>query len=125
MTSTRTGITPSYPDHHDSSTNLATGPKQGGPDVEPGSATWYRQADWFNNANGYRPEGHVVLPFSTTTIERGLKAMRDRGYISADRKKKGPDGRRFQHPRLIYTNRFNASGNTATVIDIATRTRLA
>jgi hypothetical protein len=93
--------------------------KKGGSDLEPGSATWYRQAHWFNNKAGYRPEGHIALPFSTTTIERGLKAMRSRGYITAERRKRSPEGTRFQHPRLIYTNRFNEVG-IAEVIDITT-----
>jgi len=96
-----------------------------GVDLPPGSATWYRQARWFNNDNGFRPEGHVALPFSTTTIERGLKSMRERGYVSAERRKKGPDGRRFQHPRLIYENRFNQPGFAADIIDLATRAKLA
>jgi|GEM_PF-1576737 len=99
--------------------------KDGKTDIEPGAATWYRQAAWFNNENGYRREGHTPLPFSTTTIERGLEAMRRRGYVDAERKRVGPDGRRFQHPRLIYTNRFNRVGMTADVIDLATREKLA
>jgi hypothetical protein len=94
--------------------------KRRGTDLEPGSATWYRQANWFNNESGYRPEGHIALPFSTTTIERGLKAMRERGYVDAVRRKKSPDGKRFEHPRLIYTNRFNQVG-AAEVIDITAR----
>ena len=91
-----------------------------GVDLVAGSAVWYRQADWFNNENGYRPAGHVALPFSTTTIERGLKAMRDRHYIIGHRKKKAPDGKRFQHPRMIYTNRFHLVGAGAEVIDLPT-----
>ena len=99
--------------------------KKHGVQLEPGSATWYRQADWFNNRNGYRHPGHVILPFSTTTIERGLKAMRDLGYIDAERKKKAPDGRRLLHPRMIYTNNFHRIGAGAEVIDLKTRIKLA
>lgn len=96
-----------------------------GAELLPGSATWYRQADWFNNENGYRPEGHVALPFSTTTIERGLKAMRERHYIVGERKKKTPDGKRFQHPRMIYENRFHLVGAGAEVVDLTTWTKSA
>lgn len=89
-----------------------------GKKLEPGSATWYRQATWFNNEGGYRPDGHVVLPFSTTTIERGLQAMRRRGYIAAERRKRSPEGKRFLHPRMIYTNQFDSIGS-ATIIDLS------
>lgn len=94
-----------------------------GSELPPGSATWYRQADWFNNKSGYRPEGHVPLPFSTTTIERGLRALRDQGLIDGERKKRGPDGRRFAHPRMIYKNRFNELGAGAEIIDLTARLR--
>lgn len=87
-----------------------------------GTATWYRQAKWFNNKNGYRPAGHVVPPFSTKTIERGLAAMRELGYIDAHKSSTSPNGRRFQHSRFIYTNQFDAVGSTsATVIPIKAR----
>jgi len=99
--------------------------KAAGAVPEPGSATWYRQAAWFNNENGYRLEGNIVLPFSTSTIERGLKSMRDRGYISGYRTKKDPAGGRFLHPRMIYTNQFQLVGAAAEVIDITTRKRTA
>lgn len=96
-----------------------------GVEVEPGSATWYRQADWFNNENGHRPEGHVVLPFSTTTIERGLKAMRKLHYVDGVRRKKSPEGKRFDHPRMIYTNKFHLVGAGAKVIDLTSRIKSA
>jgi hypothetical protein len=97
----------------------------GAPVPDPGSATWYRQAAWFNNENGYRREGNVILPFSTSTIERGLKAMRERGYISAYRTRRDPGGGRLLHPRMIYTNQFHLVGSGAEVIDITTRKRTA
>lgn len=62
----------------------AARPKTPGVETPHGSSTWYRQADWFNNGNGFRPQRHVSVPFSTTTIERGLKAMRDLGYIDGE-----------------------------------------
>ena len=50
-----------------------------------GSATWFRQADWFNMENPLvsRPPGHVAYPFSTKTIERGLRRLRAEGLIEA------------------------------------------
>lgn len=86
-----------------------------------GSGRWYRQADWFNNGNGYRFEDDIVYPFSTSTIERGLKAMRDRGLVDGERRKTAPDGTRFDHPRMIYKNRFYRLGAGAEVIDLTTR----
>lgn len=75
-----------------------------------GSATWFRQADWFNskNANAPRPPGHVPFPFSTTTIQRGLRALCDQGLIAAKRTTFNPHtGQRFvSGPRKIYQNRF-------------------
>lgn len=96
-----------------------------GVDLEPGAAIWYRQADWFNNKNGYRPKGHIALPFSTTTIERGLKAMRTLNYIDGVRKKKSPEGKHFDHPRMIYTNRFHLVGAGAKVIDLTSQIKSA
>ena len=51
--------------------------KRTGEKIEPGAARWFRQADWFNstNPNFSRPKGHVAYPFSTTTIERGLRSL--------------------------------------------------
>lgn len=92
--------------------------RRGDLELEPGSATWYRQADWFNNENGYRPGGHVIQPFSTTTIERGLKRMRDLGYISGERKRRSPEGKWLSHPRMIYTNHFDEVGEATNVVDL-------
>lgn len=93
-----------------------------GEELPHGSATWYRQADWFNNGNGFRSEGNIIPGFSTTTIERGLKAMRNLGYIDADWSMYPPGGgKRFLHRRMIYTNHFDQlerSANDADVINL-------
>ena len=76
----------------------------------PGSATWFRQADWFNGETIYNlPEAHIAYPFSTMTIQRGLRELRSEGLIEARRTTRHPEtGRRFMTgPRMIYTNRFN------------------
>lgn len=87
----------------------------------PGAATWFRQADWFNgkNSSAYRPEGHTPYPFSTTTIQRGLRALCDQGFIKTRRSTINPQsGQRFASgPRNIYQNCFTELGQ-AEVIDL-------
>ena len=81
-------------------------------EIEVGCATWFRQADWFNsrNPNVTRPEGHVPYPFSTSTIERGLRSLRQQGLIVAGPSLVDPEtGHRFQSGRrMVYTNRFGS-----------------
>lgn len=93
-----------------------------GQTFDPGSAIWFRQADWFNNKNPNfeRPEGHIAYPFSTTTIQRGLRALRDQGLIDARRTIQSPEtGQRFTSgPRMIYENRF-AAIHQAEVVNLA------
>ena len=88
-----------------------------------GSATWFRQADWFNSTNpsAPRPSGHIPFPFSTTTIQRGLRALCDQGLITAKRTTINPHtGQRFASgPRKIYRNRF-AELRQAEIIDLDT-----
>ena len=87
----------------------------------PGAATWFRQADWFNSKNpsATRPTGHTPYPFSTTTIQRGLRALCDQGLIKTRRTIINPQtGQRFSSgPRNIYQNRF-AELRQAEVIDL-------
>jgi hypothetical protein len=91
-----------------------------------GGATWFRQAPWFNNRNGYWPAGHVALPFSTTTIERGLASLSGGPLISARWAKRHPDtGHRLTNRRKIYTNHFDTLGAAAEVIDLARLARSA
>ena len=84
-----------------------------------GEATWFRQADWFNgeNPNAFRGEGNVVYPFSTSTIERGLRSLCERGLIVGNRTLTNPEtGRHFQSgPRKVYRNRFVSSGQAEVV----------
>jgi hypothetical protein len=84
-----------------------------------GGATWFRQAAWFNNGNGYRPKGARSLPFSTRTIERGLASLAAGPLVSARWSNRHPDdGRRLTNRRKIHTNRFDTLG-AAEVIDLA------
>ena len=81
--------------------------KRNGTEVDQESVAWVRQADWFNNENGYRPDGHIIPPFSTSTIQKGLKALIDSGFIDAHWSMRSPDtGERFKNRRKVYTNRF-------------------
>ena len=76
-----------------------------------GSATWFRQADWFNatNTNFKLPKDHIPYAFSTMTIQRGLRELRADGLIEARRTTLNPQtGRRFSTgPRMVYTNQFH------------------
>lgn len=82
-----------------------------GEDIPVGSATWFRQADWFNdtNPNFRRPSAHVSYPFSTQTIQRGLRQLASEGLILSRRTTRNPEtGQKFlSGPRMVYRNRFN------------------
>lgn len=97
--------------------------KKTGKEPEHGTATWFRQADWFNNQNGYRPAGHIIPPFSTTTIERGLQSLTKSGFIDAQWSMTSPEnGERLKNRRKIYTNRFDRPAiSDATVISLDSR----
>lgn len=79
--------------------------------IPVGAGMWFRQVDWFTgtNPNFNRPSTHVTYPFSTMTIQRGLRALRDEGLIEAQRTTKNPEtGKRFTSgPRMVYRNRFD------------------
>lgn len=77
--------------------------------TEVGTGTWYRTPKWFNGKDPYRPPEHLTIPFSSETIERGLKKLKEQEFISGQRRRSFR-GRRFQHPRMIYTNKFNSQG---------------
>ena len=80
------------------------------PPTGPGLHSLFK-ADWFNatNTNFKMPEEHIAYPFSTMTIQRGLRELRSEGLIQAHRTIRNPEtGRRFTTgPRMIYTNRFH------------------
>src|SRR5437764_138987 len=68
--------------------------------------TWYQPLRWFSDEEGRRPEGHVRMPFSTRTLERGFIALRASGLVTVERTIKKPSGGRFSNVRSIYTNNF-------------------
>ena len=81
------------------------------PDPGPhGSATWFRQVDWFTGTTPYNlPETHIAYPFSAMTLQRGLRELRSEGLIESRRTTRNPltGGRFTTGPRMIYTNRFH------------------
>jgi hypothetical protein len=93
-----------------------------GHEFDEGEAVWFRQAAWFNNENGYRPEGHIPYPFSTATIERGLRSLVSMGWINVARLNQHPYKRvRLQGPRNIYSNQFTRCEARAEVVDLTQR----
>jgi hypothetical protein len=72
-----------------------------------GDATWYQPLHWFSNKTGQRPDGHVAIPFSTRTLERGFDRLRSEGLVTTVRTTRNPKGGRFSQPRTIYTNHFH------------------
>jgi hypothetical protein len=82
---------------------------------EVGTGTWFQAPGWFNGSSPHRPDEHLTIPFSSKTIERGLKNLKDQGFIDG-RRRTTWRGKRFLHPRMIYTNQF--STELAEVIDL-------
>ena len=73
----------------------------------PGAGTWYAPLGWFADAEQRRPPSHVRVPFSQSTLERGLRDLRKKGLVQVDRIMRDPvTHRRLSHPRNLYTNRF-------------------
>lgn len=82
------------------------------PSMPIGGATWFQPLDWFANGQGRRPAGHVAIPFSTRTLERGFRSLRESGLIDIRRTRKDPRGGRFKRPRNVYVNQFARLGAT-------------
>lgn len=74
----------------------------------PGSGKWFRQLDWFADPNReYGPPSRVRLPFSVSTLERGMVALEAQGLLRRERTTAHPfKPSRLAGPRIVYTNRF-------------------
>lgn len=83
------------------------------PGMPLGGGTWYQPLRWFADEAGERPAGHVRIPFSTRTLERGFTALRKDGLVVVTRTMRRPGGGRFTQVRSVYTNRFDT-------VDLAT-----
>ena len=75
----------------------------------PGSGSWDRPLGWFADRDGrYGSRSRLRLPFSVPTLERGMLALEREGLLERRRTVINPrTGRRFQGPRIVYTNRFH------------------
>jgi hypothetical protein len=78
----------------------------------PGSGSWDRPLGWFADRDGrYGSRPRVRLPFSVPTLERGMLALEREGLLERRRTAINPrTRRRFQGPRILYTNRFHTLG---------------
>lgn len=91
--------------------------------IHVGGATWFEALEWFEDPQGYRPAGHVRIPFAVRTLERGLASLKADGLVTWRQSSVRPDqpGRRFRSGRRnIYTNHFDridaaAEGSSVTV----------
>ncbi len=85
--------------------------------AEPGTGSWYRPLTWFNNAS-QREDNAVLIPFSTSTLERGVKAFSAEGLIEVHKLSRSPrTGRPFKSgPRNLYVNKFGTLTEAARIV---------
>jgi hypothetical protein len=73
-----------------------------------GAGQWYQALSWFADKADHRPANHVRLPFSTATLDRGLRKFLAAGLIEKVLTRNNPRGGKFNRgPRNIYTNHFD------------------
>lgn len=76
-----------------------------------GTGRWWRSLAWFSHPT-YQPTDRVRLPFSTSLLEDGVKALRDSDLISVEKIKTDPiSNRALEAPRNLYRNRFTRYDN--------------
>lgn len=79
----------------------------GRPPAPPGEGTWWRQLRWFNDP-AMEPTDRVLLPFSTTMLEQGLRAHVDAGLITKRPILHNPaNQRRLSQQRVLYHDHFD------------------
>jgi hypothetical protein len=85
--------------------------------AEPGGGSWYRPLTWFNDAT-QREDSAVLIPFSTSTLERGRKALETEGLVEVHKLSRSPrTGRPFKSgPRNLYINRFGTLTQAAQIV---------
>jgi hypothetical protein len=88
--------------------------------TEPGAGSWYRPLTWFNDAT-QREDSAVLIPFSTSTLERGRKAFETEGLIEVQKLSRSPrTGRPFKSgPRNLYVNKFGSLTQAARMLPAA------
>jgi hypothetical protein len=91
--------------------------------VNVGSGHWWRSPRWFTD-QAYRRHGNILMPFSETTIKRGLRALRRDGLLDVTSIDRNPrTGRRVKGGhRNRYTNRFRDGIEVAGSVETTTFT---
>ena len=85
----------------------------------PGAGRWWRPAAWFADDDGRRPDNHIRIPFSESTVKRGVRALVEDGWIHARWISENPDtGARLGQHRRLYTNRFIERAQERTHINV-------
>ncbi len=73
-------------------------------DVDAGDGSWFRTPEWFATRYGRREQ---TFPFATSTLKRGLVALRQDGLVERTITRTDPmTGARLTSDRALYTNRF-------------------
>jgi hypothetical protein len=85
--------------------------------AEPGTGSWFRPLTWFNDPK-QREDNAVLIPFSTSTLERGVKAFSAEGLVEVRKLPRNPrTGRPFKSgPRNLYINKFATLTEAARIV---------
>jgi hypothetical protein len=85
--------------------------------TEPGGGRWYRPLTWFNDATQHE-DNAVLIPFSTSTLERGLKAFQADGLVEVRKLRRNPRTHKpFKSgPRNLYINKFSTLTEAARIV---------
>jgi len=77
-----------------------------------GEGQWFRSLSWFAGEDGFSGGNRVLIPFSTASLDRGLRSLLRKGYVSKTTIKTDPvTKRRFEtRRRNLYTNHFVVGG---------------
>ena len=79
----------------------------GRPPKSDGESSWWRQLAWFNNGD-WQPTDRVLLPFSTTLLEEGLRAHVAAGLITKKQIIRNPlTKQKLSQRRMLYHDHFN------------------
>jgi hypothetical protein len=78
--------------------------------TSPGTGVWFRPLEWFaDEKHRYPNPARNRLPFTVSTLERGLKSLRQQGLISWKSIVADPrTHKRFKRQRNLYKNQFDA-----------------
>ena len=75
--------------------------------ITTGDGSWWRQLRWFNDPT-MEPTDRVMISFSTTMLEQGLRAHTDTGMITKRTITHSPTSRRrLSQQRVLYIDHFD------------------